>query len=202
MNVRRWPLAAVTLAVLWLFVRGVDFTLRNVAQELLIGLVLGILVAGIFRRLFPGRTDLGRALRATPYAALYLAVFLWDLVTANVDVARRVLAPSMPISPDVVEVPLRVETPFAIATIANSITLTPGTLTMDYDDDTNTLYVHAMNATNKDAVVDPIRRWEEYALVIFDEERKPGDPIPDPGSGSTPGPDGDSALDSGGETDE
>ena len=180
MNVRRWPLVALTLAVLWLFVRGVNFTPANLAQELLIGLALGVAVAGVFRRLFPGRTDLGRAVRATPYAALYMAVFTWDLVTANVDVAKRVLAPSMPIDPDVVEIPLRVETPFAITTIANSITLTPGTLTMDYDDDTNTLYVHAMNAPNRDAIVDPIRRWEEYALVIFDEERKPGDPIPEP----------------------
>jgi multicomponent Na+:H+ antiporter subunit E len=209
-NVRRWPLAALTLALLWLFVRGVDFTLVNVAQELVIGLVLGFLVAGSFRRLFPGRMDIGRALRATPYTALYLAVFLWDLVTANVDVAKRVLAPSMPINPDVVEVPLRVETPFAITTIANSITLTPGTLTMDYDEATNTLYVHSINAPNRDAVVDPIRRWEEYALVIFDEEGKPGDPIPEPGGDPTTNPQAGSAVEpgdrspseSGGETDE
>ncbi|WP_232688674.1 Na+/H+ antiporter subunit E [Halobacterium zhouii] len=191
---RRWPLVALTLAVLWLFVRGVDLTLRNVAQELLIGLVLGFAVAALFRRLFSGRMDLGRALRATPYVALYFVVFVWDLVTANVDVAARVLAPSMPIDPDVVEIPLRVETPFAITTIANSITLTPGTLTMDYDDDTNTLFVHAMNAPDRDAIIDPIRRWEEYALVIFDEERKPGDPVPEPRSDGDP--------ESGGESDE
>jgi len=140
----------------------------------------------------PGRRGLPAALprsdrpgsgrEGDPYGLLYAAAFLYDLLTANVDVARRVLAPSMPIEPRVIEVPLRVETPFAITTIANSITLTPGTLSMDYDDETNTLYVHAIDGREPEAVVDPIRRWEDYALVIFDEERKPGDPVPSPGS--------------------
>ncbi|MFB6069276.1 MAG: Na+/H+ antiporter subunit E [Halobacterium sp.] len=181
LEVRRWILAWLTLAVLWLFVRGVTFDPVNVAQELLIGLALGFAVAVGFRRLYPGKTDLVRTARAAPYTALYVAAFLWELVTANVDVAKRVLAPSMPIEPRVIEVPLRVETPFAITTIANSITLTPGTLTMDYDDDTNTLYVHAIEGRDRDSVVAPIRRWEDYALVIFDEERKPGDPVPEHG---------------------
>ncbi|RLM31505.1 Na+/H+ antiporter subunit E, partial [Haloarcula sp. Atlit-120R] len=61
---------------------------------------------------------------------------------------------------------------------ANSITLTPGTLTMDYDDDTNTLYVHSIDGSDLDGILEPIRRWEDYALVIFDEELKPGDPAP------------------------
>jgi multicomponent Na+:H+ antiporter subunit E len=84
----------------------------------------------------------------------------------------------MRINPDVVVVPLRVQTDAAITTIANSITLTPGTLTMDYDDETNTLYVHGITGRNREAVLDPIRTWEDYALVIFDEEKKPGDPVP------------------------
>jgi multicomponent Na+:H+ antiporter subunit E len=114
-----------------------------------------------------------------PAASKYLVLFLWELLTANVDVAYRVLAPSMPIDPDVVEVPLRVQTDSAVTTIANSITLTPGTLTMDYDEETNTLYVHAI--TGKDdyySVVDPIRAWENLALVVFDEELGPDDPVP------------------------
>jgi multicomponent Na+:H+ antiporter subunit E len=78
-----------------------------------------------------------------------------------------------------VVVPLRVQTDGAITTIANSITLTPGTITMDYDEETNALYVHSIDATDMDDIVDPIRTWEDYALVIFDEEGKPGDPVPE-----------------------
>jgi len=80
----------------------------------------------------------------------------------------------------VIEFPLRVETDLAITTIANSITLTPGTLTMDHDDDRNALYVHTIDGRDPEAVVAPIRQWEDYALVIFDERRSPGDPVPDP----------------------
>ena len=177
MNVRKWPVVGVVLALLWLFVRGA--TAETVVGELLIGLAVGLGVAFAFRNFYTERTALGRNLRAVPYAVLYLGGFLKELLTANVDVAYRVLAPGMPIRPGVVVVPLRVQTDGAITTIANSITLTPGTLTMDYDEETNALYVHSIDARDREAIVDPIRTWEDYALVIFDEERKPGDPVPE-----------------------
>ena len=203
MRPRKWPVIGVLLAVLWLFVRGVALDPMSILGEFIIGLGLGLPVAFAFRRFYAERTALTRNVRALPYATLYVGVFLKELLTANVDVAYRVLAPSMPIEPDVVVVPLRVETDAAITTIANSITLTPGTLTMDYDDETNTLYVHGITGRNREAVVEPIRTWEDYALVIFDEERKPGDPVPQvPGAPKAEGrTDGGPAVDDGGETD-
>lgn len=176
---RRWPVIGVALAVLWLFVRGVSAQPAAIVGELLIGLVFGLAIAYFFRRLYDTDLAVGRAIQASPYALLFGAVFLKDLLMANLDVAYRVLAPSMPIEPDVVVFPLRVQSDAAITTIANAITLTPGTLTMDYDEKTNSLYVHGITGKNRDAVVEPIRNWEEYALVIFDEEGKPGDPIPE-----------------------
>lgn len=183
MKVKTWYGLAAGLTVLWLFVRGVVLEPTVILGELILGAVFALPVAFVFRRLYPDTMDVARFVRALPYAFLYLVAFLWELLTANVDVAYRTLSPRMPIDPLVVELPLRVQTPLGITTIANSITLTPGTLTMDHDDTTNTLYVHAI-AGSRDEVVAPIRRWEDYALVIFDEERKPGDPIPDPGSPS------------------
>lgn len=177
MKVREWPVVGVLLAFLWLFVRGA--TPESVVGEFLIGLAFGLGVAFAFRRFYGNEVNLTRNVRAIPYAALYVGVFFRELLTANLDVAYRVLSPSMPIDPDVVVVPLRVQTDLAITTIANSITLTPGTLTMDYDDETNTLYVHGIAGKNHEAVLDPIRTWEDYALVIFDEEMKPGDPVPE-----------------------
>ncbi|AUV81408.1 cation transporter [Salinigranum rubrum] len=174
---RRWPLSGVALAVLWLFVRGVELTPVRLAEEFIIGLLVGLPVAYVFRRFYAPSTPLSRTIRVVPYAMLYLAAFLKELLTANVDVAYRVLSPSMPIHPAVVKVPLRVQSDVAITTIANSITLTPGTLTMDYDSDSNTLYVHSIDGSNPEEVLEPIRTWEDYALVIFDEELKPGDPV-------------------------
>ena len=178
---RRWPVLGVVLAVLWLFVRGVELVPARVVGEFLIGLAVGVPVAFVFRRLYAEEFAFTRSLRVVPYVGLYLAVFAKELTVANVEVAYRVLSPSMPIDPDVVAIPLRVESDIAITTIANSITLTPGTLTMDYDDPTNTLYVHGIVGRNREGVVAPIRAWEDYALVIFDEAASPEDPPPSRG---------------------
>ena len=176
----KWPAIGVALAVLWLFVRGVHFIDEPglAAGEFIIGLAVGLPIAYAIRGIYAPTYGLRRSLSVLPAAGIYLGLFLWELVTANIDVARRVLSPSMPIDPSVVEVPLRVESAVAITTIANSITLTPGALTMDHDEETNTLYVHAIDGRDPEAILSPIRRWEDYALVIFDEERKPGDPVP------------------------
>ncbi len=176
--IRRWPVAGVGLAVLWLFVRGVALTPTRIAAELLTGLLLGLPLAYLLRRFYEPVVEPGRLVRAIPPVVAYLTLFLRELATANVDVAYRVLAPSMPIQPTVVELPLRVESDLAITTIANSITLTPGTLTMDYDDDTNTFYIHTIAGGDRDSVVEPIRAWEDYAIRIFGEDADPGDPAP------------------------
>ena len=175
---RRWPLVGLTLAVLWLFVRGVVLEPSTVVGELLIGLAVGVPLAFVFRRFYTRSIPAFDVVRAVPAMVAYVVLFLWELLTANVDVAYRVLAPSMPIRPQVIEIPLRVETDLATTTLANSITLTPGTLSMDYDDERNSLYVHAIWGANRDAVVAPIRTWEDYALRIFDEDRNPSDPVP------------------------
>ncbi|WP_255150490.1 Na+/H+ antiporter subunit E [Halorarius halobius] len=180
MRARKWPLLGLMLAVLWLFVRGVH--LDAVVGEFLIGLAVGMPVAYVLRRFYTERVHVGGSLRSIPWILRYLAVFIYELLTANVDVAYRVLHPSLPIDPDVIAVPLRVESDAAITTIANSITLTPGTLTMDHDSETNTLYVHAI-VGDVDSVVAPIRTWEDYALYIFDEDASPSDPAPAARSG-------------------
>jgi len=178
MRVRRWPVIGVVLAVLWLFVRGVTLAPDRIVAELLTGLAFGVPIAFLLRRFYVKRIDIGSSIRSAPAAVIYVVLFLWELITANVDVAYRVLAPSMPIEPAVIEIPLRVETDAAITTIANSITLTPGTLTMDYDEETNTLYVHTISGADREAVVEPIRTWEGYALRCFDEDADPDDPVP------------------------
>ena len=178
---KRWPVLGVCMAVLWLFVRGVPLEANAIVGRFLIGLVVGLPIAFLLRRFYSVEVSLSRVVRVVPYAVAYLLVFGKDLITANLDVAYRVLAPSMPIEPDVIEVPLRVESDLAITTIANSITLTPGTLTMDYDETENALYVHGITGHDADAVIAPIRVWEDYALVIFDEEGSRGTSSPQGG---------------------
>lgn len=190
---RRWPLIGVVFAVLWVFVRGVDASLSGVLGVYLQGLVVGIPIAYVFRRLYATDIELRAFATSLPYAVLYVVVFLREIVVANVDVAIRVLAPGMPIEPEVILVPLRVETAVGVTTIANSITITPGTITLDHDPEENALYVHVIDGRDPDSIVEPIRTWEDYALLIFDEERSPTDPAPEiavypPGTEEPPDP--------------
>lgn len=179
MNVRSWPVAGVVFGVLWIFVRGVELAPSVLAGQFLEGIVVGLPIAYLFRRLYVDRVDLGRLLRVSPHMASYLGAFAWELVRANLDVAYRVLSPGVPIEPDVILVPLRVETAAAVTVIANSITITPGTVTLDHDADTNALYVHVIDGRDPKDVAVPIRNWEDSALEIFDERLTAADPAPD-----------------------
>lgn len=176
---RRWLVAGTLFGVLWVFVQGAKFTPRGLLGSFLFGLVVGMPVAYVFRRLYEERINLARTLNAIPYIFLYILTFSKEIIVANLDVAYRTLAPWTAIEPQVILIPLRVETDLGITTIANSITITPGTLTMDYEPDENALYVHAIDGRDVDAVVEPIRDWEDYALQIFDERLDPGDEAPE-----------------------
>jgi multicomponent Na+:H+ antiporter subunit E len=72
----------------------------------------------------------------------YLPWLIYQIVLANIDVAKRALSPSMPIDPQVVTFKTILRSDVARTTLANSITLTPGTVTIDIVDDV--FYVHAI----------------------------------------------------------
>ena len=70
----------------------------------------------------------------------YLPVFLKNLVLSNIDVAGRVLNPRLPINPGIVKVRTRLTAPYQRLILANSITLTPGTITLEMDGED--MYIH------------------------------------------------------------
>lgn len=162
---RGWLVVVLMLAVLWTTIYSGFASLGDVVGNLLVGTVIGVLAVYPIRRIYTGRVPIPRLLRSVPPFLAYLAVFSWDVIVANVDVAQRILLPWAPIEPRVVVVPLEVESEYGVTTIANSITLTPGTLTMDYDDERHALIVHSMAGED---IVEPIRRWEALAIRIFD----------------------------------
>jgi len=80
----------------------------------------------------------------------YIPRFLWECLKANIDVAYRVLHPNMPIKPGIVKVKTGLKTDTALTFLANSITLTPGTMTVDIDRDNGILYIHWINVSDKE----------------------------------------------------
>ena len=134
-------LAVFTLV--WLAVSG-SLTVPN--------LLLGLAAAALSLFLVRGhvRPD-GRRLR--PLKALSLLVlFVKELALSAVKVAVLVARPKMRLRPGIVAVPLTVERDFEIALLANLITLTPGTLSVDVSQDRRTLYVHALDCSDPAAM--------------------------------------------------
>lgn len=148
-------------------------SLSALPGEVLNGAIVGFGTAYLFRRMYPGSFSPSRGVSKLPLIIQYIGVFLYELVTANIDVARRVLHPEMPIDPDVIEYEMSIENPLAVTVLANSITLTPGTLTLDHIEDRNALKVHAIDgAENPEGVKEPIRKWEKLLERIFNGERR------------------------------
>jgi len=132
------------LTVLWIFVRGVRP--ENLIQELIIGSFIGFITAYGLKNMFPGDTDLNHWLSVTPQILSYIGSFLKELMVANIDVAKKIVVPGSRIDPDVLELNLRLKNPAAITILSNSITLTPGTLMMDYNPTRNSFYIHGITA--------------------------------------------------------
>lgn len=74
----------------------------------------------------------------------FVCVFVWELIVSNVKIAIDVLRPRPRLKPGVFAYPLSAKTDGAIALLANVVTLTPGTLSLDVSTDRKTLYIHAM----------------------------------------------------------
>lgn len=85
------------------------------------------------------------------WAALrYLIRFLWEMVKANLHVAYLVIHPRVPIHPGIVRIRTGLSKEAAVTVLSNSITLTPGTLTIDVDADSKAVYVHWIDVLARD----------------------------------------------------
>ncbi len=100
---------------------------------------------------------------------IYLFIFTWECIKANFDVAYRVLHPAMPIKPGIVKVKLGLQSDFARTMLANSITMTPGTIAVDIVGDD--LFVHWIYVSSEDPEVYSQKiagKFEKYIKKIFE----------------------------------
>lgn len=98
----------------------------------------------------------------------YIPIFIIEMVKANIDVARRVINPNLPINPGIVKINTNLKSDYAKLFLANSITLTPGTLTLDVKNEN--LYIHWIDvaSTNKNKQKEQIAgKFEDKLGGIF-----------------------------------
>lgn len=148
----------VLLAIVWAALIG-DFSPPN----LLFGFALAYLALWItIRKHTPGY------FQKMPMVINFVFFFLKELVAANLRVARTVLSPKMELKPGVVAVPIELPSNAAITLLVNLITLTPGTLALDVSGDQRMLYIHAMDASDPNALRNLIKSgYERRVKELF-----------------------------------
>lgn len=138
--------------------------------SLLVGLVVCMFIALWFGDVFVERAKNFFQIKRLAYLLYYIPVFTYYCLLANFDVAYRVLHPALPIEPGIVKVKTTLTNTTAKVALANSITLTPGTLSVEMTDD-GYLYVHWIKVRTTDveeATEMIIRKFEKILKEIFE----------------------------------
>ncbi|WP_298936760.1 Na+/H+ antiporter subunit E [uncultured Ruegeria sp.] len=155
------PQLTILLTLVWLFLANAPSL-----NSLVFGLILGIIIPFVTQPYWPDRPKL----RNWPMVIEYMLVVLWDIVVANVTVAKIILFKrDADRQPNWVCIPLELRTPEAITVLAGTITMTPGTVSCDLSAQGHNLLVHCLDTSDPDAVRDQIKqRYERRLKEIFE----------------------------------
>ena len=155
----------IWILLTWPFVEGtIDW------QVVVAGIIISAIVAIIFHEILPKEHHVFISPVRIFWFIVYVPVFFYYVIKANFDVVYRAIHPAMPINPGIVKIKTELKTDSGITALANSITLTPGTLTVDLTED-GFLYVHWINvkSDNVEQATEIIaRKFEWFIKKIFE----------------------------------
>ena len=153
----------LTLFIIWLIANA------TLASETVIA---GLVISGVIALAFAAFARVYSVVRWSPlvvyYYLIYLSLFFIELIKANIKVMRLVFSPRIDIQPGILEIKTELKSPIGRLALANTITLTPGTLVVDIKDDS--LFVHCINVSTTDqiqATAEISGRFEKILKVIY-----------------------------------
>ena len=147
------------LGLAWVLLSG-DFSGLN--------LLVGLIFAYITLVLLEPQIDALKGYPARiPRLIGFIAFFVKELIQANLRVAFDIVTPPWHMKPGVIALPLSARTEMEITMVANLISLTPGTLSLDVSDDHKVLYIHAMFLDNEEELRRNLKEMEHRALELF-----------------------------------
>jgi len=152
--------------IVWLLLNWVPYW-----QDLIVGVFIALFVAFMTGDMFIRRVHKLKDVKRYLWFFYYTPLFLWECFKANIDVAYRVGHPDIPIHPGIVKVKTTLTSETGLTFLANSITLTPGTLSVDIDKDKGFIYVHWIEVKDKDvkkATQIIVERFEKILRRIFE----------------------------------
>jgi len=149
----------VLLFVVWLLLTN-NFSVGNILLATFLAWGIPFLISGL-------QSETSRVKKPLK-AAQYLFILLWDIIISNVVVARQVLGNTHHLQPGFLAIPLDLTDPLPITLLASTISLTPGTVSTEVSADLKTLYVHALNVDDEQALILGIKqRYESRLKEIF-----------------------------------
>jgi multicomponent K+:H+ antiporter subunit E len=153
-----YPVLSLLLFVVWLLLVA-EVSVAHVLLALFLAWGIPIVCRPFLKDLPPVRHM---------FAALRLVVLVtYDIVMANVVVARLILGPTARLKPVFVHVPLTLTQPMSISLLASIITMTPGTVSSDLSQDNKILIVHALDCSDPEALIADIQQRYEKPLLEF-----------------------------------
>ncbi|MEW6624195.1 MAG: Na+/H+ antiporter subunit E [Bacillota bacterium] len=150
------PLLNVAIAFVWALLQA-EFTALN----FIVGYIIGIGFLYVFRGQLGGRFYLYTWWKAF---VLFL-VFIKELIIANFVVIAQVLRPRLNIKPGIVALPTELKTGVEVTLLANMISLTPGTLSMEVSPDNKIIYVHVFHIDDEEAIIKGIKDSFEKGIM-------------------------------------
>jgi len=159
---QRWlphPLFSAVVLIVWLLLIN-----ELAVIPVITGMAIALVLPRLTHRFWPEHPRVRQPWRL----ASYLAMVLWDILVANLAVAKLILAPGISVRPQFVQLPLAVNDPFAVTLLAATISLTPGTVSVDVSENRDFLLVHCLDVDDPDAVAMRIKeRYERRLREIF-----------------------------------
>lgn len=153
------PVLTVILWLIWLLLNN-----TVAAGHILLGLILAILIPFLTSAFWPEKVRIQSPLTLFKF----LAIVLWDIVIANMIVAKLILGRNDDLKPAFFDVELDIRTPLGISLLANTISLTPGTVCCDLSADQRRLLVHALHVEDIPGAIKHIKqRYEAPLKKVF-----------------------------------
>jgi multicomponent Na+:H+ antiporter subunit E len=157
-HLRSKAITFIISLALWLLL---SFSLDQ--QHIFVGILVAFLVALTMGDLFTEKAHKWLSPKRYFWFIIYIFVFLYECLKANIDVAIRVLRPVPAINPGIVKVRTILKTETALTLLANFITLTPGTFSIDVDQQGGYIYIHWIDVETQD-----IEQASEKIVRIFE----------------------------------
>lgn len=154
-----FPYLSLLLLIVWLLMNN-----SMSPGQILLGLIFALLIPLGTSSMRKNQPTLKKPLSA----AKYLLMLMGDIIVSNVEVAIQVLGPVRKINPGFIAVPLDITQDLPITLLASSISLTPGTVSIEVSEDKRWLYVHVLNLVNEaDTIANIKQRYEAPLKEIF-----------------------------------